>query len=143
MIFSNILVAYDSSKQSRKALEQAVLIAEQSPDIKLLVLHVYEIPQYIIGEAIISASVRVETDLYEHSSKLIGEAQRRIAHLPHASTTLLQGNTSKVILDKADEMNCDVIIMGSRGLGGFKELILGSVSNNVVQHSKIPVLIIK
>ncbi len=143
MIFNNILVAFDGSEQSRKALTRAIHIAEHSPDTKLTVIHVYETPQYIIGESVITATARLETKYYEQSTKIVEEAEQKIAHLQHASAALLQGNTTKVILDQANELKSDVIIMGSRGIGGFKELILGSVSNNIVQYSKIPVLIIK
>ncbi len=53
-----------------------------------------------------------------------------------------EGPAYKVILEHAKENNSDLIIMGSRGLSGVKEY-LGSVSHYVVQHSSVPVLIIK
>ncbi|WP_256711219.1 universal stress protein [Paenibacillus sp. FSL H7-0331] len=40
-------------------------------------------------------------------------------------------------------MNADLIVIGSRGLNAISEFILGSVSHNVVQHAKIPVLVVK
>jgi len=43
----------------------------------------------------------------------------------------------------SESHNVDLIVMGSRGFGGFKKLLLGSVASGVSQHSKCPVLIVK
>ena len=54
------------------------------------------------------------------------------------------GHPVKVILDVAENSaQADLIVMGSRGLGGFKEMLLGSVSHAVVNHSKVPVLVVR
>ena len=56
---------------------------------------------------------------------------------------MIQGSAAQSILEFADSHNSDVIIIGSRGLGSIREFVLGSVSHNVVQHARIPVLIVK
>jgi nucleotide-binding universal stress UspA family protein len=56
---------------------------------------------------------------------------------------LLQGSPAEVILSYAKEHGADVIVIGSRGLGGIREFVLGSVSHNVVQSARIPVLVVK
>ncbi|MGV2947877.1 universal stress protein, partial [Acinetobacter sp. AGC35] len=56
---------------------------------------------------------------------------------------LLQGSPAEVILKYAKQQEVDVIIIGSRGLGGIREFVLGSVSHNVVQSARIPVLVVK
>jgi nucleotide-binding universal stress UspA family protein len=48
-----------------------------------------------------------------------------------------------VILSYSEKHGIDFIVMGSRGLGGFKKMLLGSVASGVSQHSKCPVLIVK
>ena len=55
---------------------------------------------------------------------------------------LAQRSPAYVILNHAKEYNCDLIVMGSRGLSGIKEF-LGSVSHKITQRSQIAVLIIK
>lgn len=60
-----------------------------------------------------------------------------------ANVDLIQGAAAEVLLDYAKENGSDIIIIGSRGLGGIREFVLGSVSHNVVQHAQIPVLIVK
>lgn len=52
------------------------------------------------------------------------------------------GNPVVVVLGQADEEQVDLIVLGSRGTGGFPELTLGSTSHQVAQHSRRPVLII-
>ncbi|MGI0034108.1 MAG: universal stress protein [Nitrososphaeraceae archaeon] len=51
------------------------------------------------------------------------------------NTILLHGNPAEEMLDFSKKEKCDTIIMGSRGMGKFKELILGSVSSKIVHHS--------
>jgi nucleotide-binding universal stress UspA family protein len=58
-------------------------------------------------------------------------------------TLLLQGNPASVILDYSKKEKFDIVIMGSRGMGKFKQLILGSVSNKIVHHSPCAVLLIR
>ena len=52
------------------------------------------------------------------------------------------GNPTSVILDVAAERDVDLIVLGSRGLGGYPELLLGSTSTQVAQHSTRPVVIV-
>ena len=58
-------------------------------------------------------------------------------------TLLLQGNPASVILDYSKKEKFDIVIMGSRGMGKFKQLILGSVSSKIVHHSPCAVLLIR
>ncbi|HET6715755.1 MAG TPA: universal stress protein [Nitrososphaeraceae archaeon] len=51
--------------------------------------------------------------------------------------------TLVLILELCDKEKYDIIVMGSRGMGKFKELVLGSVSNKSVHHSSCPVMIIR
>lgn len=61
----------------------------------------------------------------------------------NATVELLQGSPAEVILNYSKEHDVDVIVIGSRGLGGIREFVLGSVSHNVVQSARIPVLVVK
>ena len=59
------------------------------------------------------------------------------------TSELQEGDPASVILEASSAGKYDLIIMGSRGIGKFKELVLGSVSSKVVHHSSCPVMIIK
>ena len=55
---------------------------------------------------------------------------------------LLEGNPVSAILGAAEDVEADVIVVGSRGVGGFPELLLGSTSTQLAQHSRCPVVIV-
>ncbi|MCR8633405.1 MULTISPECIES: universal stress protein [Paenibacillus] len=143
-MFNKILVAYDGSETAQNALHKAIEMKMTLKDSYLEVVHVFQVASAVLGDALLTAPVMVQDDLYEAAETLTSEVRQQIAHLPFAAATLLDGGPpAKVILDYAEEHQFDLIISGSRGLGTFKELLLGSVSYEIVQHAKIPVLIVK
>ena len=56
---------------------------------------------------------------------------------------IIFGHEAKEIIDFAQKEKFDIIVIGARGRGTIKQMLLGSVSNTVVHSSKIPVLVIK
>ena len=59
------------------------------------------------------------------------------------SSEIIQGSPAKVIVDEAESWGADLIVMGSRGLGVWNRLLLGSVSNAVVHHAKCSVEVVR
>lgn len=84
-------------------------------------------------------------EAFKKEQKLILEKCSEIARIKGLTidTILLQGNPGSIILNYCGKENYDIIVMGSRGMGKFKELVLGSVSSKVVHHSRCPVMIIR
>ena len=58
-------------------------------------------------------------------------------------TRVLKGHPAEKIVTFAEDNNIDMIIMGSLGKGGYERAVLGSVSDKVIRHAKIPVLVVK
>jgi nucleotide-binding universal stress UspA family protein len=143
MIYSKILVAYDSSPQSEEALKHAILLCEYFPSATLLVVHAFNYPNFVVGEAVLSPSAEANNEIYQQANAIMENAKSMIHPLPNATVELIQGNAAEIIVTLAKERFYDLIILGSRGLGGVRELLLGSVSHYVVQHAQIPVLVIK
>lgn len=143
MPYTNVLVAYDGSDASDKALDSAVQLAKLNPGTKLEVLHVFQIPAFMIGEAFVTAPPEVSEEQYAYSDKVTAKARDKVGGIPGAQVVTKQGPAAKVILEEAEEIGADLILIGSRGLGGLSEFVLGSVSHNVVQHARIPVLVVK
>ncbi|MBG9733564.1 universal stress protein [Paenibacillus alvei] len=144
MKFQRILVAYDGSEPARKALQHAIGLAEANEESQVRVVHVFQFPQYFVGSAYATASAETNEELYEYAERLQKEAAGKVASLgDRAGVILQQGPPGQAIIDEADEFNADLVIIGSRGLSGLKEFVLGSVSHHVVQHAKVPVLVIK
>lgn len=105
------------------------------------VLHVVELPRvnFLIGDAY----SMIEQSMYQRAQELMNYAKEQLAKIDNQTRTFIEpGVAFQVILNHAKEHNNDLIVMGSRGLKGWKEF-LGSVSHYVVQHSQVPVLIIK
>ena len=97
-----------------------------------------------IGEGLAPLPPSLNNDYYNLAVQTTDEAKERIkAAGVTANVDLIQGAAAEVLLDYAKENGSDVIVIGSRGLGGIREFVLGSVSHNVVQHAQIPVLIVK
>jgi nucleotide-binding universal stress UspA family protein len=65
----------------------------------------------------------------------------RLTGLTDAETLLLEGSPGPAICDMAADIGADVIVMGSRGHGGLRRAVLGSVSDHVIRHAPCPVLI--
>ena len=143
MLFAHILAAYDGSLSSVKALETAVKLVESNQAERLTVVHVYSIPYMAVADSIVTVPNSVQEDWLERSKVLLSDADKQIAHLPYANTAILEGSPAEAILQFAEENGCNLIVIGSRGLGGLREFMMGSVSHNVAQHAKVPVLIIK
>ncbi|MGN7360546.1 universal stress protein [Paenibacillus sp. SAF-054] len=144
MLFSKILLAYDGSKASNKALDRAIELAQSTPGSVIQVLHAFDFPRVFIGEGLAPIPASVNKDYYDLAEQTVDEAKKRLTDEGVAfNVEMIQGAPAETILKYAKDHCSDVIVIGSRGLGGIREFVLGSVSHNVVQHSRIPVLVIK
>ena len=132
---SKVLVAYDGSAPSAKALHLARSIGAQDESVELVFAHVVKL--YGLGTG-------AETVLLDEAKKVLVEMEQLADEVPNkAHAHLLKGSSpADLLLKCAQDEGCDLIVMGSRGQGGVKGF-LGSVSYAVVQGSPIAVLIAK
>jgi nucleotide-binding universal stress UspA family protein len=70
------------------------------------------------------------------------EAVARAAGAPRVKSAMAWGDPAKAILDEAGRAGADLIVMGRRGLGRFSELLIGSISQKVLHHAPVKVLIV-
>lgn len=144
MAFSKILTAFDGSKASNKALDKAIELVRMNPNATLDVVHVFEFPRFYVADGFAPVPGSVNQEFYELAEATTEEAKARLEKAGvNGKAELIQGSTAEVILEYATRHGHDLIVIGSRGLGGIREFVLGSVSHNVVQNAKIPVLVIK
>lgn len=138
-MIKNILVPVDGSGGSDKAVAQAIGIAEIC-GAKLNFLYVANINQMAINaalsHAIIDAVKKAGKTILERAESMLPE------NLDH-ETFLETGSPAAVILELEETLNIDLIVMGSRGLGLVKGVLLGSVSQYIMERSDCPVLIVK
>lgn len=145
MLFRHILVPYDGSAQAEEALRHAVRIAEASGGTKLTILNVVLLRTgFSTGSELMFTPVAYNADEeLKYCRELLDEAEKLASAVPRLQTIHAFGDPGTVILEQAEELGCDLIVMGSRGRGKLKELVLGSVSHYTVQHARIPVMIVK
>ncbi|MGB8767803.1 MAG: universal stress protein [Nitrososphaeraceae archaeon] len=141
-MFTKILVPVDGSDNSYKALEAALVLSEKLGSNISVVNVMEQVPiTHIESEKLLSELLEAyKKENQEILSKCSDIARQKGITI---KTLLLQGNPASVILDYCKKENFDLVIMGSRGMGKFKELILGSVSSKIVHHSPCAIMIIK
>lgn len=142
-----ILVALDGSKAAANALDFALKLAEiSSAELELLtVVPPVFLPQYSIyvlkSEAIADCAKELEISFRGVLSKAQREANKKKPDLK-VSTRFEKGEPDVKIVEVAETGKFDLIVMGSRGLGG-RVSTLGSISSRVVDKSSCPVVIVK
>lgn len=144
MLFSKIVAAFDGSKAANKALDKAIELAKLTPGASLTVVHAFDFPRLYIAEGFAPIPASMNQDFYNVAESTVKEAEERVKQAGlTAKVELLQGPPAEALLDYVKKQEFDLIVIGSRGLGGIREFVLGSVSHNVVQHARIPVLVVK
>lgn len=151
-----ILVCTDGSKYSQKALEMAAKIAQGCGSEELAVIHVYyhihdtSLPFFsdrvgsITVEQIESLNKMREEDKKERKKTLTKAAEFFRSKGLKVRKIFKEGYPSQTIVNLASQENFDLIVLGSRGLSGFKKVFLGSVSNSVIQEARnCSILIVK
>ena len=145
-MFKKILVPVDGSQTSWKALDTARSLAEKY-DGRLLVITVMIL--YGSGSFLQMSLDQTLIDQNNAAMKKAGFATLDMAKDKLGSyagdVEYLEetGNPAELILDACKEKGCDTIVIGSRGLSGVEEFLLGSVSSKVSQYAKVPVVVVK
>ena len=138
--FKEILVPVDFSEHSLAALEAAVEFA-RAFDSKLHLLHCYQIQPGGISPYGIAIHASYFTKIQEAATKELAAWQQKHlpADIPVDAKTASQ-MPSQAIVKAADEIGADLIVMGTRGLSGFKHVLLGSVAERTIRFAPCPVL---
>ncbi len=118
---------------------------------ELHVAHVEEYPPYLLtspGSFTYLDAETIQTVLEGADSKARKTLDEQVGHIEGAGGTvtgsyLRQGRPDREIVDLAEEIGAGLIVMGSRGLGGMRRALMGSVSDSVVRHAHCPVLVVR
>jgi nucleotide-binding universal stress UspA family protein len=123
---TKILLATDGSTDAELAATTAVDLAK-STNSELHVLRVGESPTFL-------AQKELETEVGTIRESGAQEIQAHVVEFGRADTA---------IIDLAEELGAGLIVMGSRGLGGVRRALLGSISDSVVRHAPCPVMVVR
>ncbi len=144
-----ILVCTDGSEQSIKAVKKAASTAEHLEDASVTLIHVYYLDTAIISphaDGYVTGEIlqRIDGEKKEEGKKKLVEAAKIFEEKNIKVNTLLtKGHPATTIIEEAKKGKYDLVVIGSRGLGGLKKLLLGSVSNAVAQEVESTVMIVK
>lgn len=142
-MFNKIIVAIDQVELTKKLLNATVEIALDKQS-QVTLVHVSQ--EYVSNGMTYLPENFLEEILNEIKKASLEKLQQAKSELKsvgiNSETVLLKGDPAHEILKYAKDTEQQLIIIGSRGLSGIKEMMLGSVSHKVSQLSKCPVLIV-
>ena len=139
-MFASILVAVDGSESSKKAFDESVFLAQKCSS-KLFVIHVVLDWEYGGDSA---ATFELIEDLRTKGMELLERCKNQaLKNNVQVETLLEQGEYAHEIIEVEKRKDCELIMMGSRGMSPIKELMLGSVSLKVMHHASCPVMVVR
>lgn len=146
-MFKHILFATDGSLHSQKAIEYVKDFALKNK-AKVTTIHAYE----LIGEAVLNKyggqmadyMSELENFVKDKSVNLLKDTDKEFLDAGiETSHHIIRGNAKHEIVTYAEENQCDLIILGTRGMSTLKSLLVGSVSHYVTHHAHCPVLLVR
>jgi nucleotide-binding universal stress UspA family protein len=141
--FSKILVAVDFSAHSAKALELAIGLAKTF-GARIHLLHAYHLPPLVGMPDEIVIPPDFWTGVRDAAARKLDKSAQKVkaAGVP-VETHLVEFAPSDAIVETARKTKADLIVMGTRGLTGFKHALLGSVAERTLRLAPCPVLTVK
>ncbi|MDF2946421.1 MAG: universal stress protein [Bacillales bacterium] len=139
-MFNKILLASDGSPHSLRAAEKAKVLCENNPNAEITIIYILDSltsKSDVLSEGNIEDREVMRKQRLSQTEKLLDNAN--INYL----TKIIKGDPGTSIVSYANENNFDIVVIGSRGLNGLQEMVLGSVSHKVAKRAIAPVLIVK
>lgn len=143
-MFHRILVAIDGSEHAQRALAEAIDLAKCA-NSRLTVMTVAMKPStLLVGGPIVPPLdfVGLDEAIEAEHSRFLDDAIDQVPQDISVERVLGHGSPARTILERAQEGGHDLIVLGSRGLGGVGAMVLGSVTHKVLHDSRVPVLVV-
>lgn len=148
-MYKHIMLPYDGSELSDKALTEGIGLA-QSHNAKITLMYVVS-PHHLMvgGGRLVPGLKRLEEEYAENirseARQMLDAARQRVSTAGLACDILLEDGTSayKCIVDGANRLSCDLIVMASKGRRGIDGLVVGSQTLKVLTHATVPVLVVR
>ncbi|WP_049987112.1 universal stress protein [Halobellus rufus] len=141
-MYDRILVPTDGSECADRAVAHALDIAAQY-DAELRVLSVIDSRDVSHSAPAISAE-QIEKTLRERAESIVADVADRAEEAGVQVVTAVEpGIPDDVVVDYAEENDCDLIVMGTHGRTGIQRYLLGSVTERTVRRSSVPVLTVR
>lgn len=137
-----ILVPVDESLHSRRVIEfisHRETLLGTTPEIELVNVQ-YSVPETIIH---LFGMEAVKQYYLEAGKKVFDELGPEALRRRGVTERVLYGDIGKTLAEEAEVFKADLIVMGTRGLNPVKGLLLGSVSNDLLARTKVPMLLLR
>jgi len=138
-MYKRIFVAVDGSDHAINATRHAAELAK-ALDAKLTLIHAYPDPSDVLGSTdysqVVAKREKAGQEILDAASSVIDNPQVL------AGSLLVKDPAAEAVLEAAEQSQAELIVLGSRGMGNLKRLLLGSVSQKVAQLSHCPVLLV-
>ena len=147
-MFKHILIPTDGSDTALKAVRAGVALAAETGARVTAYCAQEPVPTHIYGEGYV-ADKKLVADFEKRAGRFARknvraiEAAARAAGVSCSSLVTKSALPYRGIVEAAQKKGCDAIIMGSHGHRGLQKLLLGSVTQEVLTHSKVPVLVFR
>ncbi len=136
---ARIVVGFDGSDHSGRALDLAIEEARLR-QATLEVVYAYIVPVYWTAPQYPVELPQVEDDIIREAEALVDKAVADVPASVEVKRVIARGPAAHVLLEAAE--GADLLIVGSRGRGGFRGLLLGSTSHQLVTHAPCPVVVV-
>jgi nucleotide-binding universal stress UspA family protein len=141
-MFRQLLVAFDGSSHAQRALAEAIDLARANNGRLTLIAVVPETSAWALSGYEVAVDFKALSDQIERDYKtMLDAAVDTVPDDIPVTKVLKHGAAGAAIVDMA-ESDHDLVVMGSRGRGELRSLLLGSVSHRVLQTSPVPVLVV-
>jgi nucleotide-binding universal stress UspA family protein len=138
-MFKNIVLAVDGSEYSHRAIEYAKSLAD-CYEANLWLVHVFSPTSDLVGyqdfEKLYAKRKSTGQAVLDNTQKILGSTTFKVHQ------ELIEGSEAEAILKAAENHQADLIVMGTRGFGAVKGLLVGSVSRKVIHLSTCPVMVV-
>ena len=141
-MFHSILVAVDGSKPSERALLEAVELA-RAVGARLTLISVATLPRWPVATGPYLVPLPSEHELERGAEALLERLEKLVPEDVPVCSIVRRGNVASAILDRVRNAEHDLVVVGSRGYGPLRTLLLGSVSQAVLDRSPVPVLVVR
>ncbi|MBT2640072.1 MULTISPECIES: universal stress protein [unclassified Bacillus (in: firmicutes)] len=139
-MYQKILLAADGSEHSKRAADHAIMIANCQGDSKIEIVYVVD------GDSSKSdvLSNWNSSDINDKRKERLKDIEQKAKESGvNFEIKILHGEPGPAMVEYTNQNKFDLVVIGSRGLNGLQELMLGSVSHKVAKRANCPVMIVK
>jgi nucleotide-binding universal stress UspA family protein len=144
-MFRNILVAIDGSEHAARALAEAIDLAQAGHGRLTVITSVPDPSAWLIGGSAYSGGIDFERLAQESEREYTDALEQAVESVPDdlpVTKVLAHGRAGARILEEVERGRHDLVVMGSRGRGDVRSLLLGSVSHQVLNEGGTAVLVV-